>query len=220
MDKTEEEMARGCYGYGSWEAPYWFIGLEQGKGRNEAADNTPRINAWNQLGADELCDCAKFHRLISEKRWHDEARLQPTWRPLILLLMSYLGRSTDNEVLRTYQSKQWGKIGGETCVIELSGLAAKGLHTPMDRDSFRSERIDVIGKRLRTHTPELVVMYGGGQTGKKHWEAIAASALKQDEASKLSSQPTVIVLAKHPLARGLGNDYWEELGEKAKRLTK
>jgi hypothetical protein len=32
LDKAEEEMARECYGYGRWGAPYWFIGPEQGQG--------------------------------------------------------------------------------------------------------------------------------------------------------------------------------------------
>jgi hypothetical protein len=25
-----EEMARECFGYGRWDAQYWFIGLEEG----------------------------------------------------------------------------------------------------------------------------------------------------------------------------------------------
>lgn len=28
-------MARDCYGYGRWDAPYWFIGLEEGMGPNQ-----------------------------------------------------------------------------------------------------------------------------------------------------------------------------------------
>ena len=25
----ELELAENCYGYGCWEAPYWFIGIEE-----------------------------------------------------------------------------------------------------------------------------------------------------------------------------------------------
>jgi hypothetical protein len=38
-----EEMARECYGYGRWAAPYWFIGPEQGQGHD---DLRKRYHVW------------------------------------------------------------------------------------------------------------------------------------------------------------------------------
>ena len=87
------EMARHWYGHGRWDYPYWFIGPEPGQARSENHDFQPRLEAWRHSGAGELCDCQAFHDHLSEKRWHGEKpRLQPTWRPLILLLMTFLGR--------------------------------------------------------------------------------------------------------------------------------
>jgi hypothetical protein len=120
-----EQMARGCYGYGRWDAPYWFIGLEEGMG----GTIEERIEAWQYLGEAGLSDCRLFHERIRDPRWHQKAALQRTWRPLMLLLMTFLDRASDKESLREYQVRQWGcsKYAGETCVIELFGLPAKDL---------------------------------------------------------------------------------------------
>lgn len=96
------EMALRCYGYGCWSAPYWFIGPEQGQAPEENDDLNPRVKAWLELGGGELTDCREFHALIGEKDWHRERpRLQSTWRPLLLLLMTYLDKCTDRDTLRT-----------------------------------------------------------------------------------------------------------------------
>ena len=83
-----EEMARGCYGYGSWEAPYWYIGLEEGL--DGALDD--RIRAWQELGAETgLSDCRAFHRKIGVDKWHrndGKAALQSTWKQLIRVLLA------------------------------------------------------------------------------------------------------------------------------------
>jgi hypothetical protein len=78
MDNEIREMGRRCYGYGRWEAPYWFIGPEQGQARNENHDLKLRCKAWLHCGGGELSDCSAFHdfmnqeagRLITE--WHRE----------------------------------------------------------------------------------------------------------------------------------------------------
>src|SRR6516165_6556836 len=125
-------MARDFYGYGTWDAPFWFIGPEPGGDGNEK-----RAKAFSKLGKDGLCDCKEFHTEINEVRWHREppekAALQPTWRRLMLLLMPAVKLSSDRAALREYQCRHWGKLNGETCVIELGGLSAKNVRTPIDR---------------------------------------------------------------------------------------
>jgi hypothetical protein len=120
-------------------------------------------SAWVKLGSLELCDCEEFHREIDEHVWHRDGELQSTWKRLIRLLMAFLERPTDTDTLREYQRKQWGMADGETCVIELSGLAANNLNVSRDRQSFRAERIDTIRERIEVNRPKLVVMYGTGQ---------------------------------------------------------
>jgi hypothetical protein len=162
------KMALGCYGYRRWEAPYWFIGPEQGMASDE--DIRRRVEAWLRLGEKELDDCHEFHKHIGEMRWHGEnAILQKTWKQLILLLMAFLGKVTDNDWRRNYQSTEWGMLNGETCVIELAGLPAhsytdskkqkRELFEPGQFDGIRTKRISVIKDRMLTYRPELVVMY-------------------------------------------------------------
>ena len=62
------KMALECYGYGRWDAPFWFIGPEQGMG--ETDDIRLRVATWLKLGAAEVCDCREFHETLGDFRWH------------------------------------------------------------------------------------------------------------------------------------------------------
>jgi hypothetical protein len=217
MDDDMCEMARRSYGYGRWAAPYWFIGPEQGQGRHESSDLRPRVEAWLHFGGRELDDCREFHARIHEQRWHRETpELQQTWRRLMLLLMTFLGRPIDDQRLCKYQRDEWGRLGGETCVIELSGLAAKSAKVRRDRTSFRSERIKVIREKMLHYKPELVVMYGVSE--KRHWEAIAEQRFPPENILKLGH--TIVAQPLHPKAHGerAPDPYWVEWGERLRRL--
>ena len=212
------EMARQFYGYGRWDAPYWFIGPEQGQGRDENNDLKRRAEAWLHLGERELCDCREFHERICQRKWHSEKpQLQPTWRPLMLLLMAFLGRSTDRESLRFYQRDRWGMVSeGETCVIELSGLPANSLKEPLDRKTFREERIKVIRQRMQTYRPALVVMYGSSE--KKYWEALAGGAFPPNNILEIGS--TIMTVTPHPVSRGRSDEDWKRLAETLREEAK
>lgn len=205
------DMARDFYGYGRWDARYWFIGPEQGKGPKENSSNARRLEAWLELGKPELCDCKAFHEAIGETTWDE--RLQSTWKQLILLLMIAQGNLTDRETRLAYQRARWGRISpkdGETLVIELSGLAAKNLKAPGDRNRFRQERIKLIRGNMLKHEPKFVVMYGRG--ARRHWEEIAGCELNPNGVVKCGA--TLIAFTTHPVAFGIKNSYWEQLGQR------
>ena len=208
---SDVEMARRNFGYGRWDAPYWFIGPEQGKGQGEPSGNSRRVEAWQQLGKTELCDCLDFHVHISDTSWHlEKPNLQRTWRPLILLLKTFLNQPSDIESLREYQRDRWGRVKeGETCVIELSGLAAKSAREPINRSRFREERIQTIRKRMLSSGPIFVVMYGLNE--RSDWEKIAGCPLVRDGVAKVGS--TMIAFAPHPQDHGRRNVDWTNLGE-------
>src|ERR1035438_3752433 len=125
MGMAENALARECYGYGRWDAPYWFIGLEQGQDKRENDAVNPRYEVFLELGRDGLCDAAEFHThpkiATLTKPWFRERNppTQSTWRYLILLLKAYLGEDTRLDSCRVYQRDRWGKSGGvgETGVI-------------------------------------------------------------------------------------------------------
>lgn len=210
-----QKMARDYYGYGRWEAPYWFIGPEHGQKREEGNDLTRRQEAWEKLGCHQVCDCRQFHEAIDQQDWHRDGRLQPTWRRLILLLMAYLGRPKDREEIRAYQRDQWGSLHGETCVIELLGLAANNFAVSRDRESFVSERMQTIIEKIRTNRPKFVVMYGKRQREK--WKQIAGYNL--DICEVVMCNGTALVMAAHPVSRGMTDSYWSSLGANLRKHT-
>ena len=212
MDDPQDEMARRFYGYGRWNAPYWFIGPEQGMSRRENNDINLWAEAWKELGSRDLNDCREFLHRIGEMRFHfrDPVALQSTWRPLMMLLMAFLKMPTDTESLRAYQRDRWGSLTGETCVIELSGLPANNSKVPRERELFRQERIETICHKMHTYKPALVVMYG--KKDQKHWEQIAGRMLVPDSVQKLGS--TMITFTRHPNNHGRKNADWSNLGER------
>jgi hypothetical protein len=222
------EMARRRFGYGRWDAPFWFIGPEEGMDPSEHNDLTHRLRAWNSLGGPELCDCASFHRQIGLPallKWHRKLPPPPlnlTWKQLMLLLMTFSASSTEKEGLREYQRTRWGMSDGETCVIELSGLAARAFNVPRDRTLFRAERIAVMRKSMDKQKPKLVVMYGWGE--RHSFKEIAADCDLDEEtfqgfpAEVGKIDATRIAIAQHPNRHGLVNAYWVELGRRLRQM--
>jgi hypothetical protein len=202
-----EAMARNFFGYGRWSAPYWFIGLEPG-----GSGNIERARAFKKLQIDNLCDCKSFHLDIGVKDWHGtNAKEQRTWRRLIMLLTSFRG---EQKTTLDYQKEKWGMGDGETCIIELRGLTAKGLHIKVDRKKYLEERISTIRQKLTENTPKLVVMYG--LTGRKHFEGIAGCKLLPG--GIVEHQKIFFILADHPVRQRMGNtdDAWRRIGALAR----
>jgi hypothetical protein len=148
--------------------------------------------------------------------------LQPTWRPLILLLHSFLGAATHNDILRVYQRDLWGRVDRDTCVIELSGVAAKGLHSPAERNQFQNERIKLIRSMMLKFEPKFIVMYGdlNGKAGQIFKEiaygdeaANDNSKPSPDEVVHLGPYRTIVAFAPHPTSYGRTNADWMALGE-------
>jgi hypothetical protein len=216
------DMALKHYGYGRWDAPYWFIGPEPGQhGCNgtekRRVDLGKRCEAWIQLGRGELIDCKEHHLGFGETKWHREVPpplIQPTWKQLIRLLLAYChGKKPHLDDIRSYQQKCWGTENGETCVIELSSLAAPGMDAPGPHGLFREQRIEEIRKKIRRHKPRFVVMYGVRQ--KRFWEAIASAPFSTaPDIITLENGTTLAVFANHPVdSVGVSPHYWLQLAK-------
>ena len=61
--------AQGWFGYGRWDAPYWFIGMEPG-----GEDDLAWYETWLRLGGTELMDCRAHHIGTNYHKWHVAAR--------------------------------------------------------------------------------------------------------------------------------------------------
>jgi len=153
--------ARTWFVYGTWSAPFWFVGMEQG-----GAPEQGSYLAWRQLGGGELLDCREHHLAIDDplfRRWHHGAkpRIQPTWGGLIRLPLAYKGQDTGRDYVRHYQINAWGRSSGETAVVELSALRARNLSVDIARLDFRQERVRTLQERIAQHKPIFVACYGG-----------------------------------------------------------
>lgn len=205
-----DQMAKDFFGYGRWDAPYWFIGPEAGMGKDGNDNLAARYESWKRLGGASVVDCAAHHRGFGLTKWHDPPPpTQPTWRQLIRLLLAYQGKEPSLDDIRKYQGDRWGLANGETCVIELSGLPAPSMQTSQDRTKFLSGRIERMRDAALKHAPTFIVMYGKGN--RKEWERIAGGEF--DSSGLYRMGKTVAAFALHPVTKGLGNEYWVRLGK-------
>jgi hypothetical protein len=82
------DYAHRFYGYGTWRAKVWFVGMEEGGGAS-ADEVRIRLVAWNARGSRELEGLPDFHPACGIDCWHGEkARTQATWRQLISWYLS------------------------------------------------------------------------------------------------------------------------------------
>lgn len=202
-------MAEHFFGYGRWDAPYWFIGPEAGMGKDGIDGIAVRYESWKRLGCAPVVDCAAHHLGFGFTKWHQShPPTQATWRQLIRVLLAYKGLPTDTETVRQYQRDNWGRSRDETCVIELSGLPAPNMRTQQDRTTFVSRRIEQIRESALKYKPEFILMYGQGN--RMEWERIVEGAFDSHGLRRMGQ--TVVAIANHPVTMGLGNEYWVNLG--------
>jgi hypothetical protein len=131
---------------------------------------------------------------------------------LIRLLLAFKSKENHPDIglekIREYQRDKWGTSTGDTCVIELSGLASPNIRTPQDRKTLLSRRIVRIRQEALRHPPEFIVMYGLGQ--RDEYEQIAGANFDSSGMCRIGK--TVAAITHHPVTRGLGKDYWMRLG--------
>lgn len=209
--------AESWFGYGRWDAPYWFIGMEPG-----GDDGHASYEAWQSLGGDELIDCREHHLWKRTTlhlqdplwtRWHDGDRppTQPTWRRLIQLLLAYKGEETDMDAVSRYQRQPWGSLRGETAVIEVAAI-----HSPKMSGvvPFREERVAVIRERMVANRPRFALFYGTSY--REIYEEIAG---RFDGDGFVWSGDTLCTLVQHPTARpGHSPRWWIDKGEQIRAM--
>jgi hypothetical protein len=212
-----DAMSDRWFGYGRWDAPYWFIGPEPGMAKSEGDNLSQRCAAWLKLGGGELVDCMAHHEKLGVLRWHraDNTPTQDTWRQLIRLLLAYKDQPSDNRAIAEYQRTSWGAITGETCVVELSSLAARSLLTPRDRKKHREQRINTLRARMQKSAPKFAVLYG--LRDRKSFEKLVGGPFDVDGFRQLSD--TLLALTYHPVGGrpAKPDSYWIELGRKLRQ---
>jgi hypothetical protein len=227
MDTADPKAlaAEHWFGYGRWDAPYWFIGKEPG-----GSDEPEQYASWKRLGGTDLIDCREHDRDCAAGgpgMWHGPEpgpKFQQTWRPPIAMILAFEGAvEWDDHAGRRYQDERWGRVNGDTAVLELSAIAAQSVS---QEDAMRlmhlPERIRTFRAHLAEVPPRFVVFYGLGTDPVHkvpylgHWRAIAQHQLEIDEPVLLGQ--TVFVVQKHPTAHGTTTQHWMDLGRRVRTM--
>lgn len=216
------------YGFGDIRAKFWFIGMEEGGGSTkEEFEN--RIGAWVRLGKKTLVDVAKYHEIIGVNRFFVEpVKLQSTWNKLIRIYLSSQGLQITTEDVRQYQKNHLGRRDQNTSLLELLPLASPSVNQwrysswtdhPLlkSRDNYREiilpSRIKNLRWLIEENNPSVVVFYG--QSNEEYWEKVVSAPLKFDrnmDIKYLSRKDTLYVSIKHPVYKGLTNEYFHQIG--------
>jgi hypothetical protein len=219
------DFVRLFFGYGSWAAPLWFIGMEEGGG-NSIDEIERRLRAWD--GSDALADIGEYHNEIGGTDWFARhPPLQTTWAKLIrVVLASHGQQQATTEDVRAYQRDHLGRRAGETAIIELLPLPSPstsawlypswGVALYATREDYvRAElpgRIAELRRRLLQHKPKVVVFYGLGY--REHWEAIAGGRFESVEGTRFFAlkRESLFIMAPHPAAKGIRNEDFDAIG--------
>lgn len=216
------------YGSGNYAGKYWFVGMEEGGG-NDLESVTERLNAWHELGEIELVDLLQFHLLINYPEYFtNPVKLQRTWMQQARIVLASKGLPSSTEHVRAYQRDLLGRHNDETCLLELFPLPSpstsvwnysrwSGLAHLRDRETYRHYcapwRIDHIRTQIRTYQPALVVFFSLGYLS--YWQSIAGQTVIFREIDGFlagKDSKTTYIIAKHPVAHGLTNQYFELIG--------
>lgn len=202
LDADEERLGKEWLGYGSLGAPCWFIGLEPG------GEYDPLFARYwiESLGAAPAFDPRLDARIAPNPWFLPNARSQPTWKPLIDVVLGYTASTAD---ALDYQRSRFGcePPVGEIAALELSAFAAMGGASPSPhRFSFLDERLAAIEDALTNAKPEIAVFYGTSQ--REAFGQIVGGF--DDDGFKWCGQ-TLCALVRHPKAHGPRRD-WRHLG--------
>lgn len=166
LTAAQVEKLLAFRGYGNRNAPFWFVGMEEG-GSSNAEDLRIRADRFSRIE-----DLAESHKHFKS---HDMAKLTTsTWRLMSSIVGHLKGESNwwDREFAREYQTNHLGRLDGETYLTEILPLPKKGINdwpygdlfdSPTEyRDQVLPARRELLRKDHRSASPKprFVFCYG------------------------------------------------------------
>jgi hypothetical protein len=226
-DQLLDEFVHNFYGYGNYGGGFWFVGMEE-EGGNSFTEVDKRLSTWARRGKRELEDVAAYHAEIGITRYFaGKPKLQRTWSNLIRIFLCHVGQGPTPEQVLEYQRTSLGRLNGDTCLVELLPLPSPSTghwlyaqHSHLsylaDRREYQQSclalRIAHLRQRINEQKPKAVVFYG--LSYRKHWQAIAGVdfQLQPNGISVGRNGSSLFVMTKHPVARGVTNEYFHQVG--------
>lgn len=217
FNNTEAEHLLAFIGYGNLHASTWFLGMEEAGGGE--------VNLRARLKFDQIEDLRNAHLQLGIHRFHDGPRptIQRTWRGLAYIMLRLHGQDPTRDAIREYQSRELGRSGGETLLLELMPIPKPTLNSWPYTDllpQFKSreeyyrqimpQRIELLRRLIRQHPPRILVAYG-----KRYWNEFRQLFTNvefsvENQFEWAVSAETLVVFADHFTARSM-NGGLEEL---------
>ena len=180
------------WGYGSLDAPMWFVGMEEGLESDATlAHLAERFRVPNGKITTDMR--RGMEKVYGHARWFNEGALvQPTWKyPIALYLYLKLGRAPTKEEIRDHQAFVLGDSEAkETTTVELmplpsnkahertwlyGGLGIPGLSTRSEYlATYKPERVRKLRELFHTYQPKLAIFYSLMYLS--DWAAVIGSA--------------------------------------------
>lgn len=119
--------AQHFYGYGYWNSPYWFVGMEEGGGGSRTFINTKTHNlvatsATNTALVDNYV--AQVTMIPASIRQADPfflpspIKLQNYWKRMIRILLGIKTLPRTNDDIKHFQASIWGRVGLPASSVE------------------------------------------------------------------------------------------------------
>jgi hypothetical protein len=224
-----EAYCKQFFGYGRWDSPVWFVGLEEA-GLGNPSELNSRLLAWDQRGRSELEDAPSFYPLCGQHQWHGpNARVQPTWRRLLRILFLARGQSVSQDAVLKFQKHIFGAFSGPVCLTEMLPLPAPSHrswpyenHEPLpawmrNRELFTQTvfpgRAATLREKISLHSPRAVIFYFWKH--RSFAEAVAGGEFRPVIPEKLlglERNGTAYLIIGHPAGK-YPDDYFDELGQ-------
>jgi hypothetical protein len=221
------EFINTFVGYGDFASDHWFIGMEEGGG-GSLDEVSRRLAVWESHGKPVLEDVSRFHEELGMPEYfHEPVKLQRTWAQLCRVFLSSQELPDDVGAVRQFQKGHLGRENDSTRILELLPLPSPGTNRwfypqwstkdfLQTREDYMKKMIPLrIGKlreRIRIHKPTFVVCYGVGYSD--YWGEIAGVPFQKNPSgfSWGENGKTLFVIMTHPVAQGVTNQYFRDIG--------
>ncbi len=224
------EFMDGFFGYGNLSSPYWFIGKEEGGGK-DLDENCRRILTWEYFSKPATVDLIDYHFKLgfTDKQL---LNIQPTWTKLIQILLIMEGKEDSKETRRYYQRNNLGRIHGKNCCLELLPMASRSTGLWLWGNIFREYFSSVVSNRIKSlkmlinqHKPELVVFYSSQNDYIQKWNEIVnikdwqwVQLSKVMKYGWIKRDSSLYVITTHPTMKGITNMDFPEVGKFIKQI--
>ena len=230
-DTLVTSFLSGFYGYGSYSADYWFVGIEEG-GAGSAEEIVTHLEHWVRRGRRELEDLRDFQVTKGNVDYFTGTpKLQWTWAGLVRIVLGLEGAEASVAEVKAYQANNLGRQQGNTCLLELLPLPSpstghwlyadlSSLSFLVDRSTYRKhvveQRTEHIRGLITSHRPRAVIFYGVSYV--PWWQQIAGVEFRKGSLDgqaiyTAGDAATSFVIMAHPASYGVRNRYFKEIGE-------